>query len=118
MVRTKQTGKAKTHGKLKANGTPKVNGTPKAPAKTPQSIKSPTQTAELSDSDRAVLKSWLDKQEKPFGVTTVPVSRKRKRASGLQLQADLFEDRLNVKYEVKPRDKWEDLRRYKKFTGT
>lgn len=29
----------------------------------------------------------------------------------------MFEDRLSIKYEVKPRDKWESLRRYKKFTG-
>ena len=63
------------------------------------------------------LKSWLDKQDKPFQVTTVPLSRKRKRNSGLQTQTDLFEDRLSVQYELKPRDKWDCLRRYKKFTG-
>ena len=106
MVRTKQTGK------------PKVNGTPKAPPKDAPAVKSPTQPAELSDADRAKIKSWLDKQEKPFGVVTVPPSRKRKRNAGLQMQNDLFQDHLNIQYEVKPRDKWECLRRYKKFTGT
>lgn len=67
--------------------------------------------------DKAKIKSWLDKQGSPFGVATIPLSRKRKRTSGLQPQTDLFEDRLSVQYEVKPKDKWECLRRYKKFTG-
>lgn len=108
MVRTKQIGKPK----------PKANGTPKAPPDTEKSIKSPTQPTELSEADRAKIKSWLDKQDKPFGLVTAPLSRKRKRNSGLQTQTDLFEDRLSVQYEVKPRDKWECLRRYKKFTGS
>lgn len=108
MARTKQTG-----------GKPKVNGAPKpAPAKEESSAKSPAQPTELSDADRTKIKNWLDKQEKPFAVTTVPLSRKRKRQSGgLQTQSDLFDDRLSIQYEVKPRDKWECLRRYKKFTG-
>jgi hypothetical protein len=33
------------------------------------------------------------------------------------VQDDLFEERLAVQYKVKPADKWESLRRYKKFTG-
>ena len=107
MVRTKQTGKKR-----------KVNGAVKSPpAKDTPPMKSPTQPAELSDADRAKIKSWLDKQEKPFGVATVPISKKRKRNVTLQTQIDLFEDRLSIQYEVKPRDKWECLRRYKKFTG-
>jgi hypothetical protein len=32
------------------------------------------------------------------------------------LQDDLWEDRLSVRYEVQPRERWESLRRYKKFT--
>ncbi|KAK3713240.1 hypothetical protein LTR37_008673 [Vermiconidia calcicola] len=106
MVRTKQT------ARRKSNGTPKA-----APTKEPEPVKSPTQPTELSDADRAKIKSWLDKQEKPFGLATAPVSKKRKRNSGVwQTQTDLFEDRLSVQYEVRPRDKWECLRRYKKFT--
>ena len=104
--------------KAKPSSTPtKPNGVKPETPKSPQPPKSPTQPLELSDADKAKIKSWLDKQEKPFGVTTIPLSRKRKRASGLQPQTDLFEDRLSVQYEVKPRDKWECLRRYKKFTG-
>ncbi len=106
MVRTKKT------------GTPKPNGTPKsAPKETPPVMKSPAQPAELSDADRDRLKAWLDKQEKPFKVATAAPSRKRKRNPVMQMQSDLFEDRLNIQYEVKPKDKWECLRRYKKFTG-
>lgn len=110
MARTKQTAGPK------ANGTPKPPPSP-PPSKTPPALKSPTQPTELSDADRSKIKLWLDKQEKPFTITTVPLSRKRKRNSGLQAQTDLFEERLSVQYEVKPRDKWECLRRYKKFTG-
>ena len=108
MVRTKQSGKSR----------PKANGTPKPPPEVERSIKSPTQPAELSDGDRAKVKDWLDKQEKPFGLAMAPLTRKRKRNSGLQSQLDLFEDRLSIQYEVRPRDKWECLRRYKKFTGS
>ena len=105
MVRTKKTGIARP------------NGTPKSVPKDPPPTKSPSQPAELSEEDRARLKAWLDKQVKPFTVATDPPTRKRKRNSGMQLQTDLFEDRLNIQYEVRPRDKWESLRRYKKFTG-
>ena len=104
--------------RTKKIGVPKPNGTPKSAAKeTPPTIKSPTQPAELSDADRASLKAWLDKQDKPFTVATAAPSRKRKRQPTMQVQHDLFEDRLSVQYEVKPKDKWECLRRYKKFTG-
>ena len=97
------------------NGKP--NGTPKAASTEAPAVKSPPQPAELTAEARASLKAWLDKQEKPFTVATDPPSRKRKRNSGMQLQSDLFEDRLSIQYEVRPRDKWEALRRYKKFTG-
>lgn len=105
------------------NGTPKsasAKKTPtKAPTKTPKPPATPSvQPAELSDADRVNLREWLEHTDRPFEVYTVPLSRKRKRADAqLQLQDDLFEDRLAVQYEVKPRDKWESLRRYKKFTG-
>jgi hypothetical protein len=89
------------------------NEPPKTPA-TPSA-----QPVELSASDRLKLRDWLEHTDRPFGVHTVPLSRKRKRtaANQLQVQDDLFEDRLTVQYEVKPRDKWESLRKYKKFTG-
>lgn len=129
-MRTKRTGEAKKVAKLKENGTPKVNGvrktsTPKKhtgktslEAYTPQ-IKSPnSQPTELSERDKERLEKWLKHNEKPYTIATVPLSRKRKRSIGheLQMQTDLFEDRLAVQYEVKPRDKWESLRKYKKFT--
>ena len=109
MVRTKKTSAVKMNGR--PNGTPKA-----APTESP-AVKSPPQPVELTEEARANLKAWLDKQEKPFTVATDPPSRKRKRNSGMQLQSDLFEDRLSIQYEVRPRDKWEALRRYKKFTG-
>jgi hypothetical protein len=100
------------------NGTPKSTSV-KTPSKTPKSpTAQPSQPAELSETDRARLREWLDYEDRPFSVHTVPLSRKRKRTgtNQLQVQDDLFEERLSVQYEVKPRDKWESLRRYKKFT--
>ncbi|KAK5120438.1 hypothetical protein LTR85_006377 [Meristemomyces frigidus] len=104
--------------KTKHTGPPKSDDTPIKPAKaSPDALKSPTQPRELSDKDRAKLKDFLNKSDKPFSVTTVPLSRKRKRAStNLLPQKDLFEERLDVNYEIKPANNWESLRRYKKFT--
>lgn len=118
--------KAKAIAARATNKTKLPNGTPQA--KTPKTeqtpnLKSPTtqstQPAELSEKDRRRLREWLEVTDRPFQVRTVPLSRKRKRQSvnQLQTQDDLFEERLAVQYEVKPRDKWESLRRYKKFTG-
>lgn len=135
-----RTKKSKTQAKAAATRTPDakphLNGTPKAtssatlkstslktPSTTTKASKSPAahtaQPAELSAEYRTRLRDWLDNTDDPFKVHTVPLSRKRKRnsANQLQVQDDLFEERLTVQYEVKPRDKWESLRRYKKFTG-
>ena len=101
------------------NGTPKST-VAKTPSKTPKSpATQPSQPAELSEDDRVRMHEWLEYTDRPFSVHTVPLSRKRKRTgtNQLQVQDDLFEERLSVHYEVKPRDKWESLRRYKKFTG-
>jgi len=101
------------------NGTPKAASARRTPSKPPKSPAAQTsQPAELSEDDRSRLREWLEYTDRPFSVHTVPVSRKRKRTgtNQLQLQDDLFEERLAVQYEVKPRDKWESLRRYKKFT--
>lgn len=81
-------------------------------------MRSPAQPPELSESDKDKMKTFLDRAEKPFSVLTHASLKKRKRdAKAYALQEDLWEDRLSVQYEVKPRDKWESLRRYKKFTG-
>ena len=49
---------------------------------------------------------------------TAPLSRKKKRRdTQLQIQDDLFQARLAVNYKVEPKDAWESLRRYKRFTG-
>jgi hypothetical protein len=138
-----RTKKAKTQAKASASRTPEansqLNGTPKTtnstdlksvsrkktpatPATISKAHKSPashTQPAELSEEYRTRLRDWLDHTDNPFAVHTIPLSRKRKRnnVNQLQVQDDLFQERLTVQYEVKPRDKWESLRRYKKFTG-
>lgn len=113
-MRTKQTGqKAKrvTNGQHDAKPKTKDANNVKSPAP-------PQQPPDLSDEDRAGLKRWLDSRDKPFSVTAIPLSRKRKRDSqALQMQNDLWDERLSVRYEVKPRNNWESLRRYKKFTG-
>ena len=112
---------ARVHGamKTKHTGLTKVKGdaTPAKATTTPDVIKSPAQPKELSEQDRDKLGAYLDRSDKPFAVTTVPISRKRKRATEAQVQSDLFGDRLTVQYEVKPANNWESLRRYKKFTG-
>lgn len=72
---------------------------------------------QLSPKESQKLVAWLDSTETPFSVTTLPLSKKRKRSGHAPLiQDDLWEDRLSVQYEVKPRDKWESLRKYAKFT--
>lgn len=101
------------------NGTPKPTGAT-TPSKIPKfPAAQPSQPVELSEDDRVRLHEWLEYTDWPFSVHTVPLTRKRKRTgtNQLQVQDDLFEERLSVQYEVKPRDKWESLRRYKKFTG-
>lgn len=115
MARMKQTGPRKTKLAAKAS----VNGASQSPAIQSPAMKSPTQNGpvELSDKDRQIVKAWLDDTKAEFKVTTAPLSRKRKRSGTPQTQTDLFQERLSVQYEVKPRDKWECLRKYKKFTG-
>lgn len=114
MARTKQTGKPKA--KATTPAMKNLNGTMNVPAIQSPTMKSPTPT-ELSDKDRQAVKTWLDDPKTEFKVATAPLSRKRKRGGAMQTQTDVFEDRLSVQYEVKPRDKWECLRKYKKFTG-
>lgn len=76
------------------------------------------QPAKLSEKDEAKLLEFLDTHEKPFSVATVSATKKRKRgATHLHVQRDLFDERLSVAYEVKPATNWESLRQYKKFTG-
>ena len=75
------------------------------------------QPKELLEEDRERLKQWLATNEKPFGVKIDAPTRKRKRGEEMHLEEGLLVPDLKVLYEVKPRDKWESLRRYKKFTG-
>ncbi|KAF2164080.1 hypothetical protein M409DRAFT_68019 [Zasmidium cellare ATCC 36951] len=82
----------------------------------------PSKRGRKSDSnstDPEKIKEWLDKTvEGPWTVHAIPVSNKRKRdaPSKMLVEDRLFEERLNVQYEVKPRDRWEALKTYKKFT--
>ena len=110
-MRTKKTGKSApaANGKAKPStpATPGANG-----------VKPSSQPPEISEADRAKMRMWLDKQERPFSVVMVPSSRKRKRdTTALPTQDDIFEARLSIQYEVKPKERWDNLRRYKKFTG-
>ena len=119
-----RTKKSKTQAK--ASATPnldiksRLNGTPK-PTTTSKARTNSLQPTELSAEYHTLLRDWLNdgKNYHPFEVHTVPMSKKRKRSNNnhLQVQEDLFQDRLTVQYKVEPRDKWESLRRYKKFTG-
>jgi hypothetical protein len=82
----------------------------------PDELKSPQ--PQLSDLAQLDLRNFLNKADKPFAIATLPNTKKRKReASTYNTQEDLWEERLSVLYEVRPKDRWESLRRYKKFTG-
>ncbi|KAM3420317.1 hypothetical protein BST61_g3600 [Cercospora zeina] len=74
-----------------------------------------SQPIDLDEQDRARLKDWLDRTPTPFNVTIATPTRKRKRDE-VHLEDGLLVHELQVLYDVKPRDKWESLRRYKKFT--
>lgn len=100
---------------------PQANGQAVRPTKkgktAPSTAKQPPHSASLDDEQEQLL-DYLDKGS-PFAVRMVKLpsagSKKRKRDEDL-LQDDLFEPRLACLYEVQPLDKWESLRRYKKFT--
>jgi len=77
-----------------------------------------TRLAETLWENRISLLEHLDSTDQPISVDTVPLLRKKKwRDTQLQIQDDLFEARLAVKYKVEPKDAWRSLRRYKRFTG-
>jgi hypothetical protein len=90
--------------------------TPKA-HRPPEDLKSPQ--PQLSDVATNELRDWLNNNPvNPFSIATLPNSKKRKRESSTyQAQEDLWEDRLSVLYEVRPKERWDNLRKYKKFTG-
>ncbi|USW54885.1 Putative BAH domain, Zinc finger, FYVE/PHD-type [Septoria linicola] len=94
----------------KANGVAK-NGTNGSTTKA-----AATQHSDLHEQDKERLREWLDRNERPFNVKIDAPTRKRKRTEEMHLEEGLLTDSLKVLYEVKPRDKWESLRRYKKFT--
>lgn len=118
-MRTKQTGKTGKTADPQASSNGMASATPKHMKQaTPADTKSPAQPPDLSDTDKHQMKTFLDNAVKPFTVAFHSSSKKRKRdAHTYALQEDLWEDRLSVRYEVKPRSRWESLRRYKKFTG-
>lgn len=101
----------------KANRTT-TNGTNNATTRqAPANTKSTTQPPDLSESAKLKLKQFFDRTPQPFTVKNAPASKKRKRDGLVQIQNDLWEDKLSVQYEVAPKDIWESLRRYKKFTS-
>ncbi|KAK0361623.1 hypothetical protein LTR91_022721 [Friedmanniomyces endolithicus] len=90
----------------------------RTPSKVPPTalMKSPPQAQELSHEDRASLKDFLERSDKPFSVTTVnPKKRKRSAAdTALRIETDLFVPRLSVAYEIQPATNWDSLKRYKR----
>lgn len=75
------------------------------------------QPKELLEEDREHLRHWLSRTDKPFGVKVAALTRKRKRQEEMHVEEGLLVPDLRVLYAVKPRDKWDSLRKYKKFTG-
>lgn len=76
----------------------------------------PAQPKELLEEDREHLRHWLSRTDKPFGVKIAALTRKRKRQEEMHVEEGLLVPDLRVLYAVKPRDKWDSLRKYKKFT--
>ena len=75
-------------------------------------------SVKVSSSTTVKLREQLDSTDQPFKVKTSALSRKgRRRGEKLQVQQGLFEERLDVQYEVQPLDVWKKLRGYKRFTG-
>lgn len=111
-MRTKQTSTAANSKKGRAARKPKDS--------TAKPIKRGARKADTNSTDPEKIKEWLDKTvEGPWIVHATAFSNKRKRDTPSKLLTEdrLFEDRLKVQYEVKPRDRWEALKTYKKFTG-
>jgi hypothetical protein len=72
---------------------------------------------EILGEHRLRLLERLDSTDQPFSVHIAPRSRKRKRRdTPPQVQENVFDERLAVKYKVEPWKDWKRLRRYKKFT--
>ena len=73
---------------------------------------------EILGEHRVSLLERPDSTDQPFSVSIAPLSRKRKRSHTLpQVQENVFDERLAVKYKVEPWKDWKLLRRYKRFTG-
>ena len=73
---------------------------------------------EILGQHRVSLLERLDSTDQPFSVHVAPLSRKRKRSdTPPQVQENVFDERLAVKYKVEPWKAWKCLRRYKRFTG-
>jgi hypothetical protein len=73
---------------------------------------------EILGEQRVGLLERLNFTDQPFSVRIAPLSRKRKRSDTLpQVQENVFDERLAVKYKVEPWKAWKCLRRYKRFTG-
>jgi hypothetical protein len=95
----------------------------KDPTRSPESSretpsKFSTGPARISDKDRVRLLHRLNSTDQPFRVNTILRSPKGKRSGKLvRVQENLFDERLAVKYTVKPWKPWKSLRRYKSFTG-
>jgi hypothetical protein len=95
----------------------------KDPTRSPESSretpsKFSTGPARISDKDRVRLLHRLNSTDQPFRVNTVLRLPKGKRSGKLvRVQENPFDERLAVKYTVKPWESWKSLRRYKSFTG-
>jgi hypothetical protein len=73
---------------------------------------------EISGEHRVSLLERLDSTDQPFSVHIAPLSRKRERSdTPPQVQENVFDKRLVVKYKVDPWKDWKRLQRYKRFTG-
>jgi hypothetical protein len=83
---------------------------------TPSDLSS--RAGEILGEHRVGLLKRLDSTDQPFNVHIAPLSRKRKRSdTPPQVQENVFDERLAVKYKVEPWKDWKRLRRYKRFTG-
>lgn len=112
-MRIKKIPKKTANGDVTTNGAgfAAQNNTTSKP-KTSGFTNQPVLTAEQAEN----LKTWLeDPRRAPFRVKVSALNKKRKRDDD-HVENDLWESRLACEYTVQPKDKWDKLRKYRKFT--
>ncbi|CAK4030778.1 ebs-bah-phd domain-containing [Lecanosticta acicola] len=120
MLRNKRSAKIEAQHAATTNGAPAPVPAP-APASAQRLAKPPPfkDQPELTPLETEQMKNWLDDAPRPLFTVSVsanPANSKKRKRDDENIEQDLFENRLSCKYSVHPKDKWDKLRKYRKFT--